>query len=355
MRINSKISYILISVIPFLFSSCATILNEKFQIIHVNCDSTLRLVHIDKATKTFDFDTAWLVKRSRQNLRMEFVLNDSSRVNYYLRSRLSKEFVFGNIYPFFPVAHIVDLCCPNRFAYRENNYFTYDTVRQKIIRKRQLYPDETKNIYMRFGWSFLNAYHASLFEEFYGEGTPLELNLQVEYFFKARHSVFFEGGTAVTFKKRHRLKYSKTDDLPESVLYGHAYSYWLLGGYRYHIKTLAFGAGVSWSPASYSSDKYYSTKRDTIGKNNTDSTYWTWLGPFSRTQNVQKMGLVFNLDCKVTSNISAGMNWHLFIKDIDKSTGIYSSHFFNFYLTFKLCRINFNKTKPPHEYNRSAQ
>ncbi|HOZ87182.1 MAG TPA: hypothetical protein PL029_05450, partial [Bacteroidia bacterium] len=249
-----------------MFSSCATILNDKFQIIHVYCDSTIKLAHIDKATKTFDFDTAWLVKRSRQNLRLNFTLNDSSKVNYGLRSRLSKEFIFGNIYPFFPVGHIVDLFHNNRFQYPEQNYFRYNASKGTVERYRPQPQNEKNNFYARLGWSFLNAYHTSLFEDFQGSGTPLGLNLQLEYFFKARQSVFFETGMATTFRTKYRLNYSKTEDLPDSATYGHASSYWFMGGYRYHLKRFAFGAGVTWSPASYSSDKYYSAKRDTIGK-----------------------------------------------------------------------------------------
>jgi hypothetical protein len=347
MGIKKKIRCVLISLIPILFSSCATILNEKFQVIHVNCDSTLKLARIDKATKIFDIDTAWLVKRSRQNLRMNFTLNDASQVEYDLKSRLSKEFVFGNLYPFFPLGHMIDLFHSNRFQYPEENYFRYNAAKAAVERYRPPPENEKNNFYARLGWSFLNAYHTSLFDNFQGSGTPLGLNLQLEYFFKTRHSVFFETGMASMFRAKHRLYYFKTNAAPDSVTFGHAYSYWFMGGYRVHLRRFALGAGVTWSPASYSSDKFYFNQRDTIGKINSDSTYWKWSGPYSRTQNLQKMGLVFNIDCKVASNISAGINWHLFIKDIDKGSGIYSSHFFNFYITFKLFRINFNKIKHP--------
>jgi len=349
--IAKKICFLVVIALPVFFSSCAVLFSKKFQYLHVHCDSTLALQKIPNAVKTIDLDSmpAYQVKRSRSALTLKFKLNDSSLVDYQLKSGRSKLFVFGNLYPFFSVGHIVDMFYPNRFEYPRNNYFSYDSSRHKVIHRTLIPVNEKNTLNLRLGWSFINAYYAEPAETYPGGASPFGLSLRADYFMTKNTILFFEGGLAsvpAPKRKDYYLGYGS-----DSIQNNSVWSSWFALGYKYQFHRFGFGAGLSLSPVNYSSDRYKVLKRDTVAPNYPDSTYLAVAGPFTKNSQVHKAGFVFNVDFKITPAVSTGVNYLLFLKDLNRSTGVYASYFFNFYLTFRLFRFNLKKPNARSPYD----
>lgn len=357
MRGIKKIFYYFIFLIPFLFPSCALIVNKKFQTIHIYCDSTITLNKVANSTKVPDLDSmpAYLVKRNKNPLPLEFKLKDSSIVNFRLPSELSPAFTFGNIYPFWLFGYGVDLFFPNKFRYHPNNYFSYDTTRKKIIYTRHLPTNinDGEGLTIKFGWSYLNLYHNSLYNGFNGGASPFGLNGQLDYKFKKDRSAYLEIGMATMVAPRSPYRWRKYNfEGIDSITNTYSNNFWFTGGYKYHIKRLSCGVGLDFSPTVITSKKYYISHKDSLFKGDTIAVKYHGISnEVSNNDMLHKIGFAFNFEYMLIKELSAGMNWHLFIKDLNNSGGVYASHFFNFYFTVNIGRINLNTEKKKHEYN----
>lgn len=356
MRNNKKIVYYFIFLIPFLFPSCALIVNKKFQAIHIYCDSTIKINKVANSTKILDLDSmpAYLVKRNANPLPLEFKIKDSTIVKFKLPSELSPAFTFGNLYPIFPFGHSIDLFFPNKFRYHPNNYFSYDTTQQKIIYTRHL-PRTIKDaegLTIKLGWSYLNAYHSSLYNGLNGGASPFGLNGQLDYKFKKDHSVYIEIGMATMLAPRSPYRWrGRGLDETDSVVNVYSNNFWFAAGYKYHLDRLSGGVGLDLSPTMITTRKYYIAHKDSLFKGDTVSTKYNEITDVTKNTLLHKLGFVFNVEYMLLKEISAGLNWHLFITDLNKNNGVYASHFFNFYITLNIGRINLNNKKKKHEYN----
>lgn len=356
MRSSKKIFNYFIFLIPFLFPSCALIVNKKFQTIHIYCDSTIKLNKVANSAKILDLDSmpAYLVKRNANALPLEFKLKDSSILKYRLPSELSPAFLFGNLYPIFPFGHSIDLFFPNKFRYHPNNYFSYDTARQKIIYTRHLPRifEDGEGFTIKLGWSYLNAYHNSLYNGLNGGGSPFGLNGQLDYKFKKDLSLYLEIGMATMVVPRSPYRWRRYNfDNVDSITNVYSNNFWFTGGYKYHLKRLSGGVGLDFSPTMITTRKYYISHKDSTFLGDTISRKYNEISDVTKNDILHKIGFAFNVEYMLIKEMSAGMNWHFFVKDLNKGTGVYASHFFNFYITFNIGRINLNSKKKKHEYN----
>ncbi|MEO6303574.1 MAG: hypothetical protein ABIP51_10405, partial [Bacteroidia bacterium] len=171
--------------------------------MHIFCDSTIKLNKVEggkrhpRSERYFqarhkDSMPIFMVPRAKRPLVLEFKVNDSI-LKYNLKSELSPQYLFGNI--IMNEGYIIDLFTPKRFRYPPKNYFSYDAVKQKIVRTSIL---PTDNAYLKIwgGWSWLNLYHNSLYNTLDGNLSPFGLNLQADYFLKKSQSLSFETGIA---------------------------------------------------------------------------------------------------------------------------------------------------------------
>ncbi len=357
MKGNKEIVYYIVFLIPFLFPSCALIVNKKFQTIHIYCDSTLKLNKVANSAKIVDLDSmpAYLVKRNANPLPLEFKLNDSSLVNYRLPSELSPAFTVGNIYPFGLVGYGVDLFYPNKFRYHPNNYFSYDAKRQKIIYRRHLPStiNDGEGLTIKLGWSYLNLYPNSLYSGLNGGASPFGLTGQLDYKFKKDRSVFLEIGMATMLVPRspYRRRAYNLEGI-DSISHVYSNNFWFTAGYKYHYKRLSGGVGLDFSPTFITSNKYYISHKDTIFKGDSIPTKFHDVSKdVSKNTLLYKLGFAFNAEYMLIKELSAGLTWHLFVKDLNYSSGVYASHFFNFYITLNLGRINLRNEKKKYDYN----
>ncbi len=356
MRKEKKIFYYFIFLIPFLFPSCALIVNKKFQTIHIYCDSTIKLTKVANSTKIPDLDSmpSYLVKRNANPLPLEFKLRDSSIVKFRLPSELSPAFTVGNIYPFGLFGYGVDMFFPNKFRYHPKNYFSYDTARQKIIYTRHLPStiNDGEGLTIKLGWSYFNTYHNSLYNGLNGGASPFGLNGQLDYKFKKDLSAYLEIGMATMIVPRSPYRWRKYNFANvDSISNIYSNNFWFTGGYKYHVKRFSGGVGLDFSPTFITSKKYYISHKDSLFKGDTIITKYHDITERSTNDILHKIGIAFNIEYMLIKEISAGMNWHLFIKDLNKSSGVYASHFFNFYIALNLGRINLKNEKNKHEYN----
>jgi hypothetical protein len=339
---NIKYSVICVSIVIcfLLFSSCALIVNNKYQQVKVVTTPDLKVEKVFKldSTRVFNEDGPgkYYVKRSNFPLLVQFRANDSSLINYYLESKLSPAFVYGNLVYGFPVGHLIDMNFKTKFRHQPYNYFSYN-AQKKEIEYSSLRPNLKNDLKILLGWSWLNAYHNSMFKYYSGDVTPLGANVQLEYFLKENQSLLFETGVSSTIVPKSPRYYSHKD----SVVQNFSNNLWCIFNYRYYHKRMSLAAGISFAPAQTTRASFNVSHRDTVYPGEQDTTAYAILSqPRYYDQDLFKTGLNFNLEYRLNNVTNAGVNWQLYLTDANRRNGIYSSHFFNFYITVRLCQFN---------------
>lgn len=343
MNNERKIKWIFF-IIPLLFSSCALLFNGKTQRVRIQTSPDIKLVGYDSSRVIErSVDGSYQVKRAKKLFILEFQLPDSSRVKYELWPGLSPTAVFGNYFTPFWLGYIVDYFYDSKYRYYPSNYFSYNAKKHTLKHTRML-PLRKRYLYAGLGWSFANAYHASLFNNYIGAGSPLGANVQLEFFLTDRHAVLFEAGIAGKGygDLRKRFNYHKHD----SIVRSRTANSWYLLSYRFHVNRMAVGAGFSFSPMQNQLRTYRFYYKDTITAPRQDTIQILTGVQERQSQNLlHKAGLNFNVEYRLSNKTAIGGNWQMFMGDLNKKNGIYASHFFNCYLMCKIAHLNIRRKK----------
>ena len=181
-------------LIVFAFSSCATIMNRKTYTLKVSTNNSE--AHIVYDETEYSSPAKIKVTRSEDDLHIALLV-DSMKKDFIVKSRLNKQFWFGNplvLYMFFaPVGWGVDLTNPRRFTYGNDLFLDYyDTnsiIRPKITPKlnhflTRQYPARQGQINVVFSYPQVNSCY------FKPQNEPLKawegylgIGMGVEYFY----------------------------------------------------------------------------------------------------------------------------------------------------------------------------
>lgn len=134
-----KYVYLIFTVLAL--SSCATVMNEKVQMIHFYSDTNKENLKIKDSIYSLPLDIQ--IPRSREDLKVD-VLTDSRAVEYTVLSEQDPLFVFGNI--IFPLGYIVDLNSDKRFYYKETIYLDYNNNTKFLGSKAAVYSKKRKSM-----------------------------------------------------------------------------------------------------------------------------------------------------------------------------------------------------------------
>lgn len=352
MRVKRYISCCLIVIVTLCLSSCALLFNEKSQCIKIRTDSTIKLLKVDTTKLLYHEpgDIEYYVKRGKQPLRLDFSVNDTILVSYQLRKKLSPAFLLANSITPMAIGYVVDLFHKKKYMYSGNNYFSYDTLRHKVVHynSKPARPDLVK---LKLGWNYANIFHSSLFHWQTSDASILGLNLGAEYFIKQNQSLQVESGYAFTGKYSTDRKFGYK--IPkDSIVKSRVTNFWLMANYKIYRQRWAFGAGLSFAGLKYYEKKDYFVTRDSVRTMPTDTFSITELSSKGSTmKSLLKGGLSLKLDYKLSEFITLGCNWHCFVGDFNK-VKFYTSHFLNFHIDFTIYEINLKRKKQSNASNR---
>lgn len=227
-------------LLPFLLclTSCATIFNGKEYQLKIYSDNAKAQAKVYDSIYTLPADVA--IKRSKEDLKVTLI-TDSINKEFAVKSRLSPEFIWGNVafVPIMPLGYGVDLTNPKRFYYgKEIMLSDNDTI--NVIKR-----DIKKNYTTEKGqFNFLVSIpYGNLFylqpqnESSKTQAGFLGASLGAEYYYRDNKYVKFTTAVSIDFLAPVPVPISY-DGANEFIT---AYNFTLTDNYRLNRFTLGYG------------------------------------------------------------------------------------------------------------------
>lgn len=186
---------VLFLLIPWLFGSCATILNSPVQTIRIATDTSIRHMEVVDCVKIdsvfHKHPAGYIVKRENTPLVIH-LYTDTGQRTVLLRPRSSFMYWF-NIYCNYGIGMLVDKDNPKRYGYPVYNYFTAagpDTV----VRRRRLAPAGQGLVRFSAAVSFINVFDLKTPGRRDYPGGILGLEAGADYFYRDNHYLSLAAG-----------------------------------------------------------------------------------------------------------------------------------------------------------------
>lgn len=181
----------------FLFSSCATILNQPVQRIFISTDKNIKAVSISKSLSVdssllrIDAPTIYYIARSTKPLEVELQL-DSTKKTIFLKARNSFAY-WANIY-FYGIGMLVDRDNIKRYAYPKRNYFT---IKDTTVKRYAFAPIKKGTINLSLSLPFPSFFNLQSEEGNYNSVGVLGLQTGIDYFYKNSQYISLNFGAAI--------------------------------------------------------------------------------------------------------------------------------------------------------------
>lgn len=144
-KMIKKYQYLLLIIIVFSFTSCATIFTKKTYQLEIKSYSNTKVKVNDSI---YNLPAKVNVKRSKKDLSI-ILISDTLNKKYTLKPSISPKYLYGNLsfVHFAPVGYLVDLTNEKRFYYGKSHFLNIsDTITQINTPIRKSYTNFKKNI-----------------------------------------------------------------------------------------------------------------------------------------------------------------------------------------------------------------
>lgn len=325
--------------------------NEPYQKIEIHTGPGLRLAGLDSSKLQWSDSSRneYFTIRNRKPLALSFAAGNS-KINYKLRSRLSREYIFLNMLSPEGLGYFIDLFSRKRYAYPGENYFYYNAEANKV-EHYTLKPFEPRTLRLGVGYSFMNIYTYGDSNSNADGPSPFGMNIIGERFYSKKRSFRFElgmsrGGALKNYGKRFGLP-QPIDSIRREAIE----TFWIMATQKRHFDRWSIGAGLSasvnnqfWRTEYYGIDTTFYPH----GSNQVDTIlYGSLKHSLSGRSRQIKAGLNLNVEYKFSDRVTTGCNWQLYFMNLTNPR-LYPSRLVNLYISFSFATISNKKKNTTH-------
>lgn len=318
------------------------IFNEPYHTIKINSGPGLRLASLDSTNLKWSDSTRheYYMVRSRNPLMLNFEAGDK-KVNYKLRSKLSREYLFLNMISPEGIGYIIDLFSKKKYAYPLENFFYYNAELNKL-EHYTIKPIEPGTTRIKVGLYPINTYSKEFVKGYLGDVTPFGINISGERFLKNRKSVSIESGTSRAGSlKYHGKKYALSPPV-DSIRRDAIETFWVAATWKRRYDRWGIGGGLCASLNNYFwRTEYFDVDTTFLVRSKTEIDTILY-GTLSHVKSGRirhfKTGFNFNVEYRFNRSMTAGCEWQQYILD-SRYPGFYLSGIFNLYVSFTLTEI----------------
>jgi hypothetical protein len=172
-------SILLILLTACLFSSCATIFNDKHKTITLITNKPTLVVYQNDTFSTKKNELNLTLVRAKKNVELSF-LSDSIQKTIILPYKNSRAFMW-NFYPSYGIGYILDWNNPKRYTYPQNVYVNMEDTMTKII----TFQPNHQSLFFRISSPYINNFISHFQDESYDkDGGFWGATFGLEYYYK---------------------------------------------------------------------------------------------------------------------------------------------------------------------------
>ncbi len=314
-----KINEIIIFLLSILvFTSCATIINEKTTELKILSNSDSVKVYInDDSAKLYPLPVKLDVLRSEENLKIT-AQKDSVHKQIEVESKHSAIFLWGNLFSGVGVlGYIVDLTNPKRFTYPEKIIIDFDEKGILSLNPIPWFREPQKHL-VNLKFSIPEGNHFYL-NKGYGYGTAFGFMLATagfEYYFTDKNCLSMNAGLLTDFMLPFPAPVDQWGDYNRSFAY---YGDIKVGS---DYKRLHYDAGLQFTKTFY-------IERKTI------ELFPEYIDILIHDKTQNNFGFAFSTYYRVTKNFNLGLNYYPSFLVLDSHPKLHYSHLLFFDLLFR--------------------
>ena len=337
-RWNAIKQLLLITIILSL-TSCATIISKKNYRMSISSDLPNSEVIINNS-KIYKLPAEATVTRSKENLDVRILQNDSIINNTILKPKLSDTFWWGNIGTFYylaPIAWLVDLHTEKRFTYGKDIFIDSLGNIKSYKTSDKLFSGTYGDIYLKkhkkgdfnilLSIPYVNLFHLSPKNEtlqnsagFWGIG------LGTEYFYKKNKSIQLRGDAITDFFLPVLGGAVDFDEFSHRES-GYAFNINLTN--NFYIKRFQLGYGLNFAKNTWVYHGYYNKQFEELAENEEPE----WIEGKSKTNKM--LGLILNTYYRFTNRFYFGVIYRPAFFEMSSSKRMYE-HAISFDFMWKI-------------------
>lgn len=305
-----------------MVSSCATLANKTTTLVNIEVDTDSVKVCVNNDT-THWHNTPVTIKTLRQEKELQITAkkqNDTKQ--YFISSRLSPSFIYGNIFSGGVAAYMIDLTNPKRFYYPSNITLYYNSAKYKATNSYTTNSGPEKNlINLKFSIPEGNHFFLNKGSAYGRRFGFLGISGGAEYYFSDKYCVSFDVGGMLDFMipipvpvdywGGHESVVAEYGDIQIGRDFNRFH---FDGGFQFHQTTYRQWGNIEHDPSLPDYDPFTLTKY--VIRNNAGLAF----SSYYRINNTFQLGLNY---------YPSYVNWYR--KDID----LHYSHILFFELSFK--------------------
>lgn len=189
----------MVIVIGVLFSSCATLINQRTCDVKVHSDDDSLKICVNNDTTRWLSTPTWIYPERSKNDLLIIAKKDGVQKPIYVRRKLSNEYLFGNLASY-GIGYLIDLKNPRRFSYPRNIVIDFNSSDKYAVPKHKNWTNPEKHL-LNFKLSipegnlfYINKGHG------YGNSSGfLGISGGVEYYFTNKYCLNMDVGALTDF------------------------------------------------------------------------------------------------------------------------------------------------------------
>ncbi|MDR1984179.1 MAG: hypothetical protein LBQ28_05085 [Prevotellaceae bacterium] len=303
----------------FVFSSCATIYNQRQYPLKITADKPdTRISYNDKE---YSLPAIIPVIRSKSDLNIR-VINDSIEKDIIIKSRLDGNFVFGNLF-WFPFGHLLDLTTSKRFTYGKDILIKpLESNTTYFVPK--VYKSKKGDFNLILSLPLVNLFcFQPQYERTQSSAGMFGIAGGFEYFYKDKKSFQLRADVAISFRLyAEQIGGTVSPRTFASSCYLSFTDNWKSGRF-----ILGYGIKYAVNAWSYYGSWYYDRDDDT--------DYLIDNKPSRHTKNYS-LGFTFNAYYQISKKLHIGIIYSPSVFRISPKSGFLYEHVFSFDLAWKI-------------------
>ena len=125
-------------------TGCAKILNKDYQTVRFSSNKTIREIIIERDSFYVDTQSYKIDIFREKGVKQATIAFDSVAFDFDIRSRLSNEYTWGNLFSFYQLGYLVDLTSDRRFGYPSEFYFNVNNRKVQLLRWKPVQRGNTR-------------------------------------------------------------------------------------------------------------------------------------------------------------------------------------------------------------------